>query len=122
MAVSYAPRPIWIPSEVDVGVVFHQTIVNQATGAIGPARYWHHAAGRWDSMFGAAHVRKLPRPLSLASRSVLGLAVPIAVAIDPAASATVFQLDGDGGIKSVLAVIPAVDLAATTTGTIGLSL
>lgn len=121
MTIAYAPRPIWIPCEPDAGVVFHQCRI-LTDGSIGSARYWHHAAGRWDSMFTTAgHVRKLTRGLAAVARSVQGFAVPTSVAVDPTTSATVFLLAEDGSIKSVLTTIPAADLAIGSAGVFGLA-
>lgn len=112
MAIKYARRPAWVVCETDAGVIFaqHRAL---SDGSFAPARYWDHAAGRWDSMFDPArHVRKLSRALGLVAGSLQCFAVPLAVAADPGASATVCRLADDGSIKSVVWIAGSAMLAS----------
>lgn len=121
MAPSYAPRPLWIAAEADLGAVFCQVPV-RPDGSPGAARYWDHDAGRWTPGYSPArHVRRLTRPLAVVARSAQALAVPLAVATDPAATVIAFHLDGDGSPRSVAAIVGATELAAAATSTVAIA-
>lgn len=111
MAVNYARRLLHEVSQQPLGVVFRR-VTPRADGTPDSQQAWNHADGGWDSAFDAAkHVRPLDRPDAVGNPDDQCFAVPLDVAGDPGAYATVHTLKQDGTALSAIAVYNSAILA-----------